>query len=458
MMLAASKPVGPKGRFLFGNLLEFNRDPLNYLTWCARQYGDVVYLSAPFLSFYLINHPDLIEYVLVTNNRNFIKDQSLRVRSARRLFGNGLLTSDGEFWIRQRRLAQPAFHREQIAAYGEVMVASTGRMIDTWQVGQVRDIHQDMMHLTLEIVVETLFGIDAAQEALEVNEAMEVLARQFASQATFIGILDLLPTPGHRRFERAATRLDEIIFRIIQKRRSSYSTRSDLLSLLLQAQDEDGGRMTDQQLRDEGMTLFLAGHETTALALSWAWYLLAQNPAVESRLIAELQETLNGRAPTFADLPHLRFTEMVVKEAMRLYPPAWMIGREALQDCEIGGYRVPRGAQVAMSQWVMHRDPRYFDLPGEFNPERWAGLQLKSLPRYVYFPFGGGPRLCIGNTFAMMEATLVLATIAQRFHLAVAPGHTVTPLPSITLRPREGVKVIVTPQQTLATAGYQPMA
>jgi cytochrome P450 len=458
-MATALKPAGPKGHFLLGNFLEFSRDPLNYLTRCARQYGDVVYLHAPFISFYLINHPDLIEDVLVTNNRNFIKDKGLRMRPSRRLFGNGLLTSDGDFWIRQRRLTAPAFHREQIAAYGEVMVACAERMIETWRAGQTRDIHQDMMRLTLEIVAETLFGIDATQEAHEVGKALDVVARQFTSQASYIGILDLLPMPGYRRFERAVARLDEIIYRIIQQRqqrRGSLSLRRDLLSLLLEAQDEDGSRMSDQQLRDEAMTLFLAGHETTALALSWTWYLLAQHPEAENRLIAELQETLDGRAPTCADLPYLRFTEMVIKEAMRLYPPAWTIGREALQDCEIGGYRVPRGAQVAMSQWVMHRDPRHFDQPEEFKPERWAGEQTRSLPRYAYFPFGGGPRLCIGNAFAMMEATLILATIAQRFHLALAPSQTVTPLPSITLRPRNGVRVIVTLPQWLCIFVHFP--
>ncbi|MCI0524175.1 MAG: cytochrome P450 [Acidobacteria bacterium] len=449
-MATALKPAGPRGHFLLGNFLDFSRDPLNYLTWCARQYGDVVYLRAPLTSFYLINHPDLIEDVLVTNNRNFIKDKGLRMRSSRRLFGNGLLTSDGDFWIRQRRLSAPAFHREQIAAYGEVMVAGAERMIEKWRPGQTRDVHQDMMRLTLEIVAETLFGIDATHEAHDVGVALEVVARQFASQASYIGIFDLLPTPGYRRFDRAVERLDEIIYRIIQQRRQRrqerdyFSTRRDLLSLLLEAQDDDGGRMSVQQLRDEAMTIFLAGHETTALALSWTWYLLAQHPEAENRLIAELRETLEGRAPTLADLPHLRFTEMVIKEAMRLYSPAWMIGREAIRDCQIGDYVVPRGAQVAMSQWVMHRDPRFFDQPEEFKPERWAGEQMKSLPRYAYFPFGGGPRLCVGAAFAMMEATLILATIAQRFHLALAPGQTVTPFPSITLRPGNGVRVIVT--------------
>lgn len=445
-MTAALKPAGPKGRFLVGNLLEFDRDPLNFLLRCAREYGDVVYFSALGVQIYLLNHPDLIESVLVTNNRNFIKDKGLRIRPIRQIFGNGLLTSEGDFWIRQRRLAQPAFHRERIAVYGQVMVDCAEQVIKNWRPGETRDVHQDMMHLTLEIVVKTLFGADTATEAQDVVEAIEVIANQFASQSIYILPLSFLPTPGQIRFDRAVKKLNKIIHQIIRMRRDRRQERDDLLSLLLQSQDEDGSQMTDQQLRDEVMTLFLAGHETTALALSWTWYLLAQHPEVESKLISELREALNGRPPMVSDLRQLSYCEMIVKESMRLYSPAWVIGREALQDLEIGGHFIPKGAQVMMSQWLMHRDPRYFDRPEEFRPERWAEEQIKSLPKYAYFPFGGGPRLCIGNSFAMMEATLILATIAQRFHVAVVPDQTVTPLPSITLRPKYGVKAIVTPR------------
>jgi cytochrome P450 len=442
-MALALKPPGPKAHLLINNLLEFDRDPLNFLLRSTRQYGDLVFFGAFGLGFHLFNHPDLIEHVLVTNNRNFIKDKGLRIRSLRKIFGNGLLTSEGEFWIRQRRLAQPAFHRERIAAYGEVMVESTERMINNWRPGERRDIHQDMMHLTLEIVVKTLFGARTLFEKQDVTDAIEVISRYFSSQTVYLFPFNFLPTPGQVRLERVIKKLDGIIQRIIRERRESGDEHDDLLSMLLQAQDDDGSRMTDRQLRDEVMTLFLAGHETTALSLSWTWYLLAQHPEIERKLVAELKETLNGRSARVADLLRLHYLEMVVKEAMRLYPPAWIIGREALQGFEINGYFIPGGAQVSMSPWLMHRDQRYFDQPEEFRPERWASEQIKQLPKYAYFPFGGGPRLCIGNSFAMMEAKLILATIAQKFHLDLVPDQAVTPLPSITLRPRNGIKVIV---------------
>lgn len=436
---------------LLRNVLEFDRDPLNFLLRCRREYGDVTHHGGFGRNFYFVNHPDLIEYVLVTNNRNFIKDRGWRIRPLRRLFGNGLLTSEGEFWMRQRRLAQPAFHREKIAAYGEAMVASTEALISNWRAGETRDIHEDMMRLTLGIVGTTLFGADASVEAREVGAAVEVLARHFSSQSVYILPFNYLPTPGQIRLTRAIDKLDGIIHQIIRMRRESRQEHQDLLSLLLQVQDEDGSVMTDRQLRDEAMTLFLAGHETTALVLSWNWYLLTQHPEMEKRLAAELQETLDGRSPTVADLPRLPYTEMVVKETMRLYPPAWIIGREAVSAFEVNGYSFPAGAQVSMSPWLMQRDPRYYDQPEEFRPERWAGAtggdQIKQLPRFAYFPFGGGPRLCIGNSFAMMEAILILATISRRFQFELAPGQTVTPMPSITLRPKNGVKVIVKPRE-----------
>jgi cytochrome P450 len=442
-MLHSSNPPGPKGYVLIRNLLEFDRDPLNFLFRSAREYGDVVYFGAFGLRFYLFNHPDLIEYVLVSNNRNFIKDKGWRIPSLRKLFGNGLLTSEGEFWIRQRRLAQPAFHRERIAAYGEVMVESTERMISHWRTGEIRDIHQEMMHLTLEIVVKTLFGARTLFEKQDVAEAIEVLSNHFSSQKVYIFPFSFLPTPAQIRLGRAIEKLDRIIHQIIRERRESGNEHDDLLSLLLEAQDDDGSRMTDRQLRDEVMTLFLAGHETTALSLSWTWYLLALHPEIKRKLLTELKETLNGRSVSVADLSRLSYLEMVVKESMRLYPPAWIIGREALQNFEINGYTIPRGAQVTVSPWLMHRDQRYFEQPEEFRPERWASEQIKQLPKFAYFPFGGGPRLCIGNSFALMEAKLILATIVQRFHLDLASDQTVKALASITLRPRNGIKVII---------------
>lgn len=436
-------PPGPPGLFLVGNFLEFSRDPLGFLTRCATEYGDVALMRAGRLNSYIINNPDYIEEVLVAKSRNFIKDRFLNLRMFRLLLGNGLLTSDGDFWRRQRRLAQPAFHRERVANYARVMVDYTGRMLDSWREGELRDIHQSFMELTLEIVAKTLFDADVRENAGEVGESLEIAMDRFASQGSIVRMLDnFLPTPGRIRYQRAVRRLEKIVYRFIDEHRQSGRDAGDLLSMLLAARDEDGGRMSDRQVRDEVMTIFLAGHETTALALSWAWYLLALNPGAERKLMAEI-DALSGEAPGVTDLGRLTYAGCVIKEAMRLYPPAWGIGREAIADCEIGGYRVRAGSQVFMVQWTMHRNPRYFEDPEEFRPERWTEDFEKRLPRFAYFPFGGGPRLCIGNSFAIMEAVLILATIAQRFKLALAPGQTVTPWPSVTLRPKTGIKMIL---------------
>lgn len=436
-------PPGPKGHPILGVMPEFNRDTLGFITRC-RDYGDVVRARFLYVSAYFIYHPDDIEYVVSTNARNFLKSMSLRSNFFHRLVGNGLLTSEGEVWKRQRRLAQPAFHRQRISAYGEVMVDYAQRMIAMWQAGEVRDIHRDMMRLTLEIVVRTLFNADVSQDADKVGRALAEIVKPFASQATIKWILDnRLPTLAHRRFHREAQKIDDIVYRIIADRRASGLDRGDLLSMLLRAQDEDGSQMTDKQLRDEVMTLFLAGHETTALTLSWTWYLMAQNPLVEQKFHAELDDVLRGRVPTLEDLPRLKYTDMIAREAMRLYPPAYGLGREAIEECEIGGFRVPRKTQVFMFQWVTQRDPRFFPEPEAFHPERWTEEFSSSLPKYAYFPFGGGPRFCIGNTFAMMEIVLVLATIGQRFRLPLVPDHLVSILPAMSLRPKDGIKVSI---------------
>ncbi|MDQ3472442.1 MAG: cytochrome P450 [Acidobacteriota bacterium] len=439
----AALPPGPKGHPILGVMPEFNRDTLGFITRC-RDYGDVVRARFLYVTAYFIYHPDDIEYVVSTNAKNFIKSMSLRSNFFQRLVGNGLLTSEGEVWKRQRRLAQPAFHRQRISAYGDVMVNYAQRMMATWQAGEVRDIHRNMMRLTLEIVVRTLFNADVSQDADKVGRVLSQIVKPFASQATIKWILDnRLPTTTHRRFHREAQEIDDIVYRIIADRRASGLDQGDLLSMLLEAQDEDGSQMTDKQLRDEVMTLFLAGHETTALTLSWAWYLLAQNPAVEEKFHAELDDLLGGRLPTMDDLSRLKYTDRIVREAMRLYPPAYGLGREAIEECEIGGFRVPRKTQVFMFQWATQRDPRFFPEPEAFHPERWTEEFASSLPKYAYFPFGGGPRFCIGNTFAMMEIVLVLATIGQRFKLALAPDHPVSILPAMSLRPRDGIHVVV---------------
>jgi cytochrome P450 len=439
---ATRVPPSPPGHLLGGHLHEFRHDRLGFFTRCARQYGDFVPLRLGPIRAVLLNHPDYFEYVLVSHNHNFIKHRGLRMN--RLLLGNGLLTSDGDFWLRQRRLAQPAFKPSRIAAYGETMVAYAERLLAGWKPGETRDLQPEMTRLTLEITAKTLFGADVAGDAADIGAALaDALASFDVRISSWFPLPYWVPTPTNRRLVRAVKRLDEIVYRIINERRASGEDKGDLLSMLLHAQDDEGGAMSDKQLRDETMTLFLAGHETTALALTWTFYLLAQNPYAEGKLREELAEVLGGRAPTVADLPRLRYAEHVATESMRLYPPAYAFGREALADCEIGGYPVRKGTTLFLSQWVMHRDPRFYDEPERFLPERWADGLLQRLPRFAYFPFSGGPRQCIGDRFAMMEAVLIVATVAQRYRFALVPGHPVVPRPSMTLRPQHGIKVVL---------------
>src|SRR3984957_16885302 len=416
-------------------------DPLKYFTGIIREYGDIVGLRILNFRILLINHPDHIEDVLVNHPRKFIKGRVLQAN--KRVFGRGLLTSEGDFWLRQRRLAQPAFHRARIASYASTMVEYTERLLHEWQDGEERDIHKEMMRLTLQIVGKTLFDADVEGDAQDIGKSMELLLELGADFRRTLFIPQWLPTPTNMRLERAIQQIEKVLYRMIAEKRASGRDAGDLLSMLLAAQDEDGSRMTDKQLRDESITLFLAGHETTANALSWTWWLLAQNPAAEEKLHAELDALLGGRAPTLDDVPRLHYTELVLTESLRMYPPAWGTARVAVEDHEIGGYTLRKGMGVALSQWVMHRDPRWFDAPGEFLPERWEDGLAKRLPRFAYFPFGGGPRQCIGNTFALMEATLGLATIAQRYRFRLIEVHPVVPLPSITLRPRHGIRAIL---------------
>ena len=440
-MTAKKIPPGPKGLPLFGNLWQLVRDPLDFPLRIARQYGDVVRASIGKLVFYMLVHPEHIEYVLRGNHRNFSKDKGTRLLSG--LLGEGLLTSEGELWRRQRRLSQPAFQLDQVERYSEVMVSYAEQMLLKWRPGQVRDIHIDLMKLTLEIVAQTLFSANVEGKAEAVGESMETVMNYFASPIIWFPWWQKLPTPGNRRFKSAVQQLNSIIYDTIARRRSGETQGNDLLARLVAARDEDGSHMTDKQLRDELVTLFLAGHETTELALSYTFYLLAGHPDADARLAAELDKVLQGRPPTHADVRRLPYTEWVVRESMRLYPPATSIGREALTDCEIGGYFVPKGTQIALMQWVVHRDARWFDDPETFRPERWDNDLARRLPRCTYFPFGDGPRICIGNQFAMMEAILVLATVAQRYRLSLAPGFALELLPSVTLRPKTGVRMVL---------------
>ena len=438
---------GPRGHWLKGNLAEFARDRLGFLTRIAREYGDVVAIRFLHKKILVFNHPDLVEEILVARNKSFIKHFALRF--AKPTLGEGLLTSEGDFWRRQRRLSQPAFHREKVAGHAAVMVDYTERMLRGWSDGQALDVQEAMMRLTLEIVAKCLFDADVSGDSADASEAMEMLLHSFTARVnSMIRLPMFIPTPNNIAFRKAKGRLDRIVYGIIAARRASpeTETRGDLLSMLLEATDpveEGGAGMTDLQLRDEAMTLFMAGHETTANTLAWIWFLLSTHPEVEAKLHAELDEVLADRPPSFDDLPRLNYTEKVVTETLRLYPTVWLVGREAIEPTEIGGHPVPVGTTVYMSQWVIHRDPRFFEDPLAYRPERWADGLAKKIHRYAYFPFGGGPRICIGNSFAMMEAILLLATIARRFRVKLTHPAQVVPLPTMTLRPVGGIDVVL---------------
>lgn len=435
------RPPGPKGHLLIGVLPEFRKDPAGFLEKIARQYGDVVYIPLGRQHIYCISHPDAIRDVLVTQQNKFKKSRMLE--RARVLLGDGLLTSEGEHHRRQRRLVQPAFHRDRLAGYGAVMAERTAFVRDQWQSGRPFDVLQEMMRLTLAIVAKTLFSTQVDSEADEIGTALtEVFSLFEIILMPFSELLEKLPLPAVRRFKRARKRLDETIYRLIAERRASGIDAGDLLSMLLLASDEEGsGGMSDEQVRDEALTLFLAGHETTADALTWAWYLLSQNPEAEAAFHAELDRVLAGRLPSFEDLPQLRYTESAFAEALRLYPPAWGIGRRALEDFPIGDFVIPARSVVLMSPYVVHRDPRWFPDPLAFSPERWLA-EDSSRPKFAYFPFGGGARVCIGERFAWMEGTLLLAAIGQRWRLRLEPGHRVETHARITLRPKHGMRMV----------------
>jgi len=435
------RPPGPAGRLLTGNLREFRRDQLGFLTRSAREFGDIVRLRFFRVPVLLLSNPKHIEGVF--NSRNFIKPLSLRLPLQRRIFGRGLLSSDGEVWLRQRRITQQAFHRDRLTKYGEAMIAAAHRTLARWQAGDVRDIYDEMRVLALEIAATCLFNADIRRDGSLVREVCKTTTSVFENQGSPRWIIDnLLPTPNHLRFRKAVRQLDKIIYDLVidhQKRRPELD---DLLSMLLSARDEDGARLSTRQLRDELATLFFASHEAVALVLSWSCYLLARHHNVQSAVAAELDHVLKGRtSPHPADLPRLRYTGMVVKEALRLYPPNRSVGREALVDCEIGGYHVPAGTQVLMSQWVTHRDARFFDDPEVFKPERWTAGFTERLPKYAYFPFGGGPRICIGQEFAKVEAPLVIAAILNKFKLSLIDERVVEPHPVVLLRPGNRIMI-----------------
>jgi cytochrome P450 len=437
--------AGPKAKLITGHLSNFRAGPIEFLDRCAREFGDFVPLRIGLKRLLLVSDPAAIEEVLITKSRDFIKHFGLK--QTRQLLGDGLLNSEGEFWLRQRRLAQPAFHRDRIQQYGRAMIDHARRMLDSWHDGERRDLVVEMMDLTLKIAAKTLFDAEETGDSAVIRDQLALSIRLFNER--FISMFRLplgWPTPRNLKMRAVTRRLNEIIYKYIeQRRREGVGDRHDLLSLLLSARDEvgDGTGMSDAQLRDEVMTLFLAGQETTALALSWTWYLLAGHPEVEAKLVAELRDLLGDRPLTVEDVPRLKYTEAVMNESMRLHPPAYVLGREAIRDTTVGGHRVPKGWTVFMAQSVLQRDPRWWDQPEKFRPERWLDGSTKNLPKFAYFPFGGGPRVCIGNTFAMMETIVVLAEVARRFHFERTETAPLERVPSITVRPSRPLTVVL---------------
>jgi cytochrome P450 len=450
----ATHPARPPWRDFWRLRREFGTSILGGLTFIHRQYGAFVRTRLP-LQLYFVADPVCIEEILVKKADSFRKDRTSRLLS--RVVGNGLLVNEGESWRRQRRLLQPAFHHRQLHSYAAVMVGAIERASATWQTGQVRNVHEDMMGVTMNIVAAALFGTDVSADAGHIGRAISELMEEFGR---ILGLAARfqppawVPTTTNRRLRASVRKVDELILGIIDARRRSQSgaEQDDLLSLLIRARDEDGSVMTDAQVRDEAVTLFLAGHETTALALTYSLYLLASHPESQARLVAELDRVLGGRTPGLGDLEALEYTDAVVVESMRLYPPAWAMARQALTDVDIGGYHFRKGAEFVMSPWVLHRDPKSFGDPEAFKPERWDNDLAHRLPRFAYFPFGGGPRVCIGNRFAMMEAKLVLAVAIQRFRFEVTPETGLTLFPSVTLRPQHGVRLRLAARRALTSS------
>ena len=420
-------------------LYAMRRDPLGFFVNLAREQGDIARfrLGDHEHALYLLNHPDYIREVLVTQDRNFTK--WFAVDRIKEVLGNGLFVSEGDYHARQRRLAQPAFHRDRIASFAGQMTALALVLRDRWQPNTVIDVCAEMNWLAMMIVANTLFGANVESDAVEIRAALSEILDQFERS--------ILPEADRQDFENAMTRLDSVVHRIVRARRASNDDRGDLLSMLLLAEDaETGSKMTDLQVRDEAMTIFLAGHETSANALAWTWYLLAQHPETEAQFHQEVDRVLGHRTATLTDVGNLELTAHIFAEALRLYPPVWATGRRAIRDCVIGGIAVKTGSVVIVSQYVTQRDPRWFPNPNVFDPERWTIEQRAARPRFSYFPFSAGSRACLGESFAGMEGVLCLATLAQKWALRLVPEHRVSLQPQLTLRARHGIKMRIEPR------------
>jgi len=440
-------PPGPRGLPILGMLPAIRRDPTGVFMSAARRFGDVAYFKIGPRRGYLITNPADVRHVLQDNARNYHK--SPLYNKLRLSLGNGLLTSEDEFWLRQRRIAQPAFHRQRVAALASVMADAAQDAANQWQTlasrGQPVDVAEEMMGLTRTVVVRALLGADLGPFTDTIDEAWTVLNQHIGESFWSLGFSDRFPPSKYRRFQAARAILRGAVDHVInQRRRNPSDHATDLLSMLMSARDEETGEtMTDEQLRVEVTTFLLAGQETTSLALTWVWYLLSQHADAQRRLEEEIDTALNGRPPEFNDLVNLPYTRMVIDEAMRLYPPAWGFSRQALADDRLGGFRLPRGWLAFVIPFVLHRLPGYWKDPDAFNPDRFSPEQSADRPKFVYLPFGAGPRQCIGNQFALIEAHLVVATLAQRYRLRLVAGHRVEPWPLITLRPRFGMPMVI---------------
>jgi len=437
------RPPSPKGKFITGNLNEFYKNQLEFLSRCAREYGDITQLRFFHVPVYLLNNPDDIEYVM-TNNTDFIKPKSIRMPFQKRIFGNGILASDGNEWLANRRLIQKVFQNSFMEDYAGNVVDLTESLTAEWQEGETIEIYQQLKTLTLKIAIKSFFGEGSLTQSCRLENLLNSLVEQLAVQGRTSWVYhNFFPTKLNTRFLEAAKQLDEFIYEMIQRERKGNVISNNLLSKLIEASNKEGIKLTDKQIRDEVITLIMASYDTTAIVLSWAFYLLAKHPEIEENLSSEITSVLGRRMPQLSDFNSLRYAQMIIKESMRLYPPNRSVGRESLKSCQIRGYKIPAKSQILMSQWIVHRDERFFAFPNDFKPGRWTDDFSRKLHKYAYFPFGGGQRICVGRHFAMIEITLILVVILGRFKFLLVAEQVIEPHPVILLRPRFGIKVNV---------------
>ena len=442
-MATSVQPPGPKGIPIFGSAIPFFKDILGFLKNAARKYGDIVYFQLGNRKIFMLNHPDDIQDVLITYNDNFLKSRALQ--RAKLIIGEGLLTSEREAHLRNRRIIQPIFHNRVIPEFAKTMVSFTEEFINDWKENSVIDVHRKMMEITQQIVVKTLFGSELENSSKLIDSLSYILNQFPRFLFPFSEYLDKIPVPSNIKCNEALKTIDDSLYNIIEERRSKVNNSYDLLSLLIQQTEdtEDNNAFSEKQVRDEMITFYIAGQETTSNALCWTWYLISQNKEVENKIAKEIENVLGNRLPTYRDLDSLTYIRSTVKESLRMFPPAWVVTRRVVNDYEVGEYKIPAGADIYMSQYVVHYDERFYQQPEIFNPDRWNSLEDKEFHRFAFFPFGGGIRRCIGEPFAMMEAVLLIATIASKWKLKLAPNFKVEPKPLITLRPKYGLKMVL---------------